>query len=57
MTSHVDLEAAGLVVGLIAARIGASEVTRFSEVSAIVGEECAEGDEGFLTACWEIMAD
>lgn len=47
---HVDLEAAGLVVRLVAAGEGAGEVSRLSEVSAVVREQGAEGDEGFLTA-------
>lgn len=50
MTPHVDLEATGLVIRLIAAGEGAGEVARFSEVSAIVGEEGTEGDECFLAA-------
>lgn len=57
VTPHVDLEATGLVVCLIAARVGAGEVARFSEVSAIVGEEGTKGDEGFLTACRKKMVD
>ena len=51
VTPHVDLEATGLVVRLIAAWVGAGEVACFSEVSAIMGEEGTEGDERFLTAC------
>jgi len=51
VTSHVDFETTGLVVRLVAAREAASEVARFSEVSAIVGEQGTEGDEGFFTAC------
>ena len=50
VTPHVDLEAAGLVVGFVAARVAAAEVARLSEVGAVVGEQGAEGDEGFLTA-------
>lgn len=51
VTSHVNLEATGLVISLVAAWVSADEVARFSEVSAIVGEEGTEGDEGLLTAC------
>lgn len=52
MTPHVDLETTGLIIGLVTAWVGAHEVASFSEVSAIVGEQSTEGDEGFLTA-WE----
>lgn len=52
MTSHMDFETAGFVIRLVAAWVGAGEVTRFPEVSAIVGEQGTEGDEGFLAA-WE----
>lgn len=51
MTSHVDFETTGLVIRLVAAWVGAGEVACFSEVSAIVGEQGTEGDEGFFTAC------
>lgn len=51
MTPHVDLETTGLIIGLVTAWVGAHEVASFSEVSAIVGEQSTEGDEGFLTAC------
>lgn len=51
VTSHVDFETTGLVIGLVTARVGAGEMARFSEVSAIVREQGTEGDEGFLTAC------
>lgn len=51
MTSHMDFETAGFVIRLVAAWVGAGEVTRFPEVSAIVGEQGTEGDEGFLAAC------
>lgn len=51
VTSHMDLEATGLVICLVTAWVGAHEVARFSEVSAIVGEQSTEGDEGFFTAC------
>lgn len=51
MTSHVDFETTGLVICLVAAWVGAGEVACFSEVSAIVGEQGTEGDEGFFTAC------
>lgn len=47
----MDFEATCLVIRLVAAWVGASEVARFPEVSAIVGEQGTEGDEGFLTAC------
>lgn len=47
----MDLEATGLVICLVTAWVGAHEVARFSEVSAIVGEQSTEGDEGFFTAC------
>lgn len=53
MTPQVNLEAAGLVICLVAAGVGAGEVARLSEVSAVVGEQGAEGDEGFLTAWTE----
>ena len=48
MTPQVDLEPAGLVVQLAAARVGAGEVARFPEVGAVVREEGAESDEGLL---------
>lgn len=51
VTPHVNFQAAGLIVGLVAAWVGAAELARFSEVSAIVWEEGTEGDEGFLAAC------
>lgn len=51
VTPHVDLETTGLIIGLVTAWVGAHEVASFSEVSAIVGEQSTEGDEGFLTAC------
>ena len=51
MTPHMDLEATSLVIRLIAAWVGAGELACFSEVSAIMGEECTEGDESFLTTC------
>lgn len=47
----MDFQTAGLVVRLVTAWVVAGEVARFSEVSAIVGEQGTEGDEGFLTAC------
>lgn len=53
VTSRVDLETTGFVIDLATARVRAGEVTRFSEVSAIVGEEGTEGDESFFTACTE----
>ena len=49
MTPQVDLEAAGLVVHLITAGVGAGEVASLSEVCAVVGEQGTEGDEGLLT--------
>lgn len=51
VTPRVDLETTGFVVDLATARVRAGEVTCFSEVSAIVGEEGTEGDESFFTAC------
>lgn len=48
----MDFETTGLVIRLVTAWVGAGEVARFSEVSAIVGEQGTEGDEGLLTA-WE----
>ena len=47
----MDFETTGLVIRLVTAWEGAGEVARFSEVSAIVGEQGTEGDEGLLTAC------
>lgn len=48
----MDFETTGLVIRLVTAWVGAGEVACFSEMSAIVGEQGTEGDEGFLTA-WE----
>lgn len=47
----MDFETTGLVIHLVTAWVGAGELARFSEVSAIVGEQGTEGDEGLLTAC------
>lgn len=46
----MNLEAAGLVIRLVASWVGAGEVASFSEVSTIVGEKGTEGDERLLTA-------
>lgn len=53
VTSHMDLETTGLVICLVTAWEGAAELTCFFEVSAVVGVEGTEGDEGLLTTCIE----
>jgi hypothetical protein len=49
MAAHVDLEAAGLVIALVTAWIGAGKLARLAEVCAVVGEQGTVGDEGLLT--------
>lgn len=53
----MDLEATGFVISLITAWVGAGEVASFSKVSAIMGEQGTEGDEGFLTAYRKTTVD
>lgn len=50
MTTEVYFKPAGLVISLVTARIGAGELSHFSEVSSVVGEQGAESDEGLLTS-------
>lgn len=50
VAAEVYFEPAGLVVTLVTARIGACELSHFSEVGSVVGEEGAESDEGLLAS-------
>ncbi len=50
MTAEVYFEPTGFVISLVTARIGASEMSHFSEVGPVVGEQGTESDEGLLTS-------
>lgn len=50
VTAEVYFEPTGFVISLVTARIGTSEMSHFSEVGPVVGEQGTESDEGLLTS-------
>lgn len=50
VAAEVYFEPTGLVISLITAGVCAGELSHFSEVGPVVGEQGAESDEGLLTS-------
>ncbi len=50
MTAEVYFEPTSFVISLVTARIVTSELSHFSEVGPVVGEQGTESDEGLLTS-------
>jgi len=50
VAAEVYFETTGLVITLVTARISACELSHFSEVGSVVGEQGAESDEGLLAS-------